>query len=426
MEKSQITASVCTIGDEILIGQIVDTNSSAIAKTLNEIGIKVKRMISIADDREQIIRSLENELKDNEIVIVTGGLGPTDDDITKPALAQLCGCSTYRTDERQLDVVKSILHSRGLDLLDVNIAQAKVPEVCEVIVNRKGTAPIMVFPFGRERYGHQARLYSMPGVPFETLAALPEVMDDIKAHFECGTITHKTVMTFGMAESALSKRISGWEHSLPEGVHLAYLPNTLTGVRLRLSKFGGEQGENEALLEGLFAELKAELGDLVYADSDSNLQTEVGRLLAQNGKTLSIAESCTGGMLSHLITSVPGASAYYLGSVTSYASEIKEKVLGVPKEIIGEYTVVSSECAAAMAEGVRRLTGSDYAVATTGNAGPSASEGKEVGLVWIGVASEKGTQTWSYVYKNDRTRNIERFSAAALHCLLTKIKSEIK
>ena len=426
MEKTQITASVCTIGDEILIGQIVDTNSSAIATALNEIGVKVRRMISIADDREQILTSLENELKDNEIVIVTGGLGPTDDDITKPALAELCGCSTYRTDERQLDVVKSILHSRGLDLLDVNIAQAKVPEACEVIVNRKGTAPIMVFPFGKERYGHQARLYSMPGVPFETLAALPEVMEDIKANFECGTITHRTVMTFGMAESALSKRIADWEHSLPEGVHLAYLPNTLTGVRLRLSKFGGEQGENEALLEGLFAELKSELGELIYADSDSNLQTEIGRLLSAHQLKLSVAESCTGGMISHLITSVPGSSAYYLGSVTSYASEIKEKLLGVPKELIEKYTVVSPECAAAMAEGVRRLTGSDFSIATTGNAGPTASEGQQVGLVWVAASSSKGTQTKSFYYRNDRKRNIERFSAAALHFLLTKIKSEVK
>lgn len=426
MEETQITASVCTIGDEILIGQIVDTNSSAIAKALNEKGIKVKRMISIGDDREQILTSLEKELTDNEIVIVTGGLGPTDDDITKPALAQLSGCGTYRTDERQLEVVKNLLHSRGLDLLDVNIAQAKVPESCEVIVNHKGTAPIMVFPFAPERFGHKARLYSMPGVPFETLAALPEVMEDICRHFGCGTITHRTVMTFGMAESALSKRISNWEHSLPEGVHLAYLPNTLTGVRLRLSKFGGEESSNARLLEQLFSELKDELGDIVYADSDSNFQTEIGRILKEKGLTLSVAESCTGGMISHMVTSVPGSSAYYLGSVTSYATEVKRNVLGVPKEIISEYSVVSSECAAAMAEGVRRLTGSDYAVATTGNAGPTASEGQDVGLVWIGVASGKGTQTWSYVYKNDRTRNIERFSAAALHCLLSKIKSENK
>ncbi|MGN0190104.1 MAG: CinA family nicotinamide mononucleotide deamidase-related protein [Candidatus Cryptobacteroides sp.] len=426
MENNQITASVCTIGDEILIGQIVDTNSSAIARALNEKGIKVSRMISIGDNRDQIVTSLENELKDNEIVIVTGGLGPTDDDITKPALAWLSGCETYRMDERQLSIVKEILHSRGLDLLDVNIAQAKVPESCEVILNHKGTAPIMVFPFSPERFGHKARLYSMPGVPFETIAALPDVLEDICTHFECGTITHRTVMTFGMAESALSKRIGSWEHSLPDGVHLAYLPNTLTGVRLRLSKFGGDEAGNSELLDGLFGELKRELGDIVYADSDSSLQKEVGRMLADKGLTLSVAESCTGGMVSQLITSVPGSSAYYLGSVTSYATAVKAKVLGVSEDIIREHTVISAECAAAMAEGVRRLTGSDYALATTGNAGPSASEGKEVGLLWVGVASEKGTETRSFTYRNDRARNIERFSAAALHCLLTKIKKENK
>lgn len=424
MNETQITASVCTIGDEILIGQIVDTNSAAIAQALNEKGIRIKRMISIGDDREQIISSLERELTDNEIVIVTGGLGPTDDDITKPALARLSGCTANRTDQGQLAIMKEILHSRGLDLLDANLDQAKVPESCEVILNHRGTAPIMVFPFGAERFGHNARLYSMPGVPFETIAALPDVLDDICRHFSCGTITHRTVMTFGMAESALAKRICKWEHSLPAGVHLAYLPNTLTGVRLRLSKFGGEATENERLLEQLFSELKQELGDIIYAESDSNLQTETGRLLAEKGLTLSIAESCTGGMVSHLITSVPGASAYYLGSVTSYATEIKEKLLGVPKDIVEKYTVVSPECAAAMAEGVRRLTGSDYSIATTGNAGPTAAEGQEVGLVWVAVSSSGGTQTKAFNYKNDRTRNIERFSAAALHLLLTKLRAE--
>ena len=176
----------------------------------------------------------------------------------------------------------------------------------------------------------------------------------------------------------------------------------------------------------MFAELKSELGELIYADSDSNLQTEIGRLLSAHQLKLSAAESCTGGMISHLITSVPGSSAYYLGSVTSYASEIKEKLLGVPKELIEKYTVVSPECAAAMAEGVRRLTGSDFSIATTGNAGPTASEGQQVGLVWVAASSSKGTQTKSFYYRNDRKRNIERFSAAALHFLLTKIKSEVK
>lgn len=421
----QITASVCTIGDEILIGQIVDTNSSVIARRLNGIGVKVTGMVSIADDRRQIMETLDNELRCNDIVLVTGGLGPTKDDITKPALAELSGAKSYRTDARQLEIIHEILHSRGLDVLDTNLAQASVPETCEVIPNRRGTAPIMVFPFDASRFGHKARLYSMPGVPFETEAALTDVMDDICANFELEEITHRTLMTFGLAESALSKKIEKWETSLPSQVHLAYLPNPLTGVRLRLSVYGGDKAGNEALLDSQIAGLKEFLGDCIYAESDSNFQTEIGRLLSSAGKTVSVAESCTGGKISELMTSVPGCSEYYLGSVTSYAIPVKEKVLGVPSGTIEKFGVVSGEVAAAMAEGVRRLTGSDFAVATTGIAGPGGgSKEKPVGLVWVGVASEKGTKTASFTYKNDRKRNIERFSAAALHLLWETIREE--
>lgn len=414
----QTTASICTIGDEILIGQIVDTNSSVIARKLNEIGVKVTEMASIGDNREQTIETLNKELSFNDIVIVTGGLGPTKDDITKPALAELSDAKGYRQDAGQLEIIHDILRSRGLDVLDINIAQASVPDTCEVIPNHRGTAPIMVFPFTPERFGHKARLYSMPGVPFETEAALPDVIADILRNFEPETITHRTLMTFGLAESALSKRIDSWETGLPAHVHLAYLPNPLTGVRLRLSIYGGTKYENENELDRQIAALHEILGDIIYADCDSNLQTEIGRLLLASGKTLSAAESCTGGKISELMTSVPGCSAYYLGSVTSYAIPVKEKVLGVPTEIIEAHGVVSSEVAAAMAEGVRRITGSDYAVATTGIAGPGGgSPEKPVGLVWVGVASENGTKTAYFTYKNDRKHNIERFSAAALHLL---------
>ncbi len=421
----QTTASVCTIGDEILIGQIVDTNSSAISRRLNEIGVKVTEMESIGDRREQIIDTLSKELSRSDIVIVTGGLGPTKDDITKPALAELSGSTGYRQDNGQLEVIHEILRSRGLDVLDINIAQASVPDTCEVIPNRRGTAPIMVFPFGPDRFGHKARLYSMPGVPFETEAALPDVIADIQRNFELEAITHRTLMTFGLAESALAKRIERWETELPSHIHLAYLPNPLTGVRLRLSIYGGNEAGNEAELGRQVAALREILGDIIYADGDSNLQTEIGRLLLAEGKTVSAAESCTGGKISELLTSVPGCSAYYLGSVTSYAVPVKEKVLGVPAETIATHGVVSSEVAAAMAEGVRRVTGSDYAVSTTGIAGPGGgSQEKPVGLVWVGVASENGTRTASFTYKNDRKHNIERFSAAALHLLWETIRSE--
>ncbi len=400
-------ASICTIGDEILIGQIVDTNSSHISQALNSLGIKVTRMVSIGDEHDTIVDSLSGELAEHDIVIVTGGLGPTKDDITKAALGRLSGTETYKTDETQLEIVHKILSARGLDILDINLAQADVPDTCEVIPNKLGTAPIMVFRFPEDRFGHPATLYSLPGVPFEAIGALPDILEDIKAHYPTEEIFHRTVMTFGLAESALSKMIEEWEDSLPSEMHLAYLPNQLTGVRLRLSVYGGIKDEEEAKIEAEVARLRDILGDAMYSDHEDTLETSIGRILTESGKTLSAAESCTGGLISSLITSIPGSSSYYLGSVTSYANSVKTGVLGVPEEIIAEHGAVSGECVAAMAEGVRRLTGSDYSVATSGIAGPGGgSDTKPVGLVWIGVSSEKGTETFRMTFGNDRKRNI--------------------
>ena len=419
MEQNKLTtASICTIGDEILIGQVVDTNSSNISLALNSLGIKVTRMVSIGDDHDVIISSLENELSNNEIVIVTGGLGPTKDDITKKALAELSDAKGYTTDATQLEIVHRILSARGLDVLDINLAQASVPDTCEVIPNKLGTAPIMVFRFPEERFGHPATLYSLPGVPFEAIGALNDVLADIKANYSLSDIYHKTVMTFGIAESALSKLIEPWEDSLPEDMHLAYLPNALTGVRLRLSIYGGIRDQEEARIEAEMARLRPILGEYLYSDQDDTLQECIGRILTASGMTVSAAESCTGGTIAALLTSVPGSSAYFLGSVTSYANSVKTGVLGVPEEIIKEYGAVSSECVAAMAEGVRKITRSDFSVATSGIAGPGGgSDAKPVGTVWIGVCSPKETKTYKMVFKGDRTRNIERFSANALNIL---------
>lgn len=419
-------ASICTIGDEILIGQITDTNSAHISRALNSLGIRVSRMVSIGDDHNVIIESLKQELLENEIVITTGGLGPTKDDITKNALAELSESRSSKTDERQLEIIHRILSARGLDVLDINRAQADVPENCDVIPNRLGTAPVMVFRFPESRFGHKATLYSLPGVPFEALGALEDILNDIKEHNSLSDIYHRTVMTYGIAESALSKKISDWEDNLPEDMHLAYLPNALTGVRLRLSIYGGSKAEQESRIESELKGLKAILGDIIYSEKDDTLESAVGDLLKAYGKTLSTAESCTGGMVSSLITSVPGSSEYFLGSVTSYANGVKENVLGVPAEIIAEHGAVSSECVAAMAEGVRRITSSDYSVATSGIAGPGGgSEEKPVGTVWIGISSDNGTETFRLKFNSDRKRNIERFSSSALHILLNKIKKEL-
>ena len=419
-------ASICTIGDEILIGQITDTNSAHISRALNSLGIRVSRMVSIGDDHNVIIESLKQELLENEIVITTGGLGPTKDDITKNALAELSESRSYKTDERQLEIIHRILSARGLDVLDINRAQADVPENCDVIPNRLGTAPVMVFRFPESRFGHKATLYSLPGVPFEALGALEDILNDIKEHNSLSDIYHRTVMTYGIAESALAKKIADWEDNLPEDMHLAYLPNALTGVRLRLSIYGGSKAEQEERIESELKGLKAILGDIIYSEKDDTLESAVGDLLKAYGKTLSTAESCTGGMISSLITSVPGSSEYFLGSVTSYANGVKENVLGVPAEIIAEHGAVSSECVAAMAEGVRRITSSDYSVATSGIAGPGGgSEEKPVGTVWVGVSSDNGTETFRLKFNSDRKRNIERFSSSALHILLNKIKKEL-
>lgn len=418
-------ASICTIGDEILIGQIVDTNSSHIARALNACGVQVVSMLSIGDDRDTIIRSLEAELKRNEIVIVTGGLGPTKDDITKNALAELSGAEGWKEDERQMEIIHRILHSRGLDVLDINRTQALVPQTCEVIPNKLGTAPIMVFRFASERFGHPATLYSLPGVPFEALGALKDVIDDVCSHNDLQQIYHRTIMTYGIAESALAKRIEEWEDALPEDIHLAYLPNALTGVRLRLSSYGSTESQKERI-EAEIGALKGIIGDVIYSYEDDTLENCIGKFLRKHGKTLSTAESCTGGLIASTITSVPGASEYFLGSVVSYANSVKQEVLGVSQEILTKHGAVSSECVAAMAEGVRKLTETDFAVATSGIAGPGGgSEEKPVGLVWIGVSSSAGTETFRLVFNSDRKRNIERFASSALHKILKKIEKEL-
>ncbi|MCR5760029.1 MAG: nicotinamide-nucleotide amidohydrolase family protein, partial [Bacteroidales bacterium] len=369
------------------------------------------------DDRGCIIQRLSEELSLNQVVISTGGLGPTKDDITKDALAELSGSSRYVRHEGQEKLVYEILHSRGLDVLDINLRQADVPENCEVIVNRRGTAPIMVFRFPEERFGHPAALYAMPGVPYETEAALSDVMEDIRAHFPTSDIYHKSLMVYGLAESALSKLIEPWEDALPKDIHLAYLPNPLTGVRLRLSIYGGDRETEEKRISAQIEALKPYLGNRLYSLRDDTIEAALGRILSERGFTLAAAESCTGGEIAHLLTTVSGSSAYFLGSVTAYSAEVKVKVLGVPREVIEEKGIVSSEVAAAMANGARALFGSSFAVATTGWADATGDEHEPAGTVWVGVSGPDGIVTERYQYKGDRKRNIERFAASSLDTL---------
>lgn len=419
-------AAICTIGDEILIGQIVDTNSAQIARELGSIGIRVNEMASIGDNREDIHDKIVDYIRKYDIVITTGGLGPTKDDITKTILAEISNSKGYVIHDEQAEIIEKRLKSRGLDILDINKAQASVPDTCEVICNRFGTAPIMVFNIKPELYDHSCCLISMPGVPYEMKNALPDVMEYIVKHFHTGKISHRNIMTYGIAESALAKKIEQWENNLPPYIHLAYLPNLLSGVKLRLSIYNEEIDGLDAILNNEIQKLKALIGEYIYSEEEDSLEHVLGQLLKKNNLTLSVAESCTGGEISHLITTVPGSSAYYLGSVTSYAVKIKESVLSVPESIIEQNGVVSAEVAASMAEGVRRLMGSDYSVSTTGFSGPGGGDERyPEGTVWVGISSKYGTETMKFEYHNDRKRNIERFAASALYFLLKKIEREI-
>ena len=410
------TASICTIGDEILIGQIVDTNSSHIARELNLLGIQVNYMTSIGDDRSRILSELGNCLDHTDIVIVTGGLGPTKDDITKDALRELSGAKGYKQSPEQMAHIERILGARGIPLIDTNRAQAMVPDTCTVIPNKLGTAPCMAF-YGLGQNGSSA-LYSLPGVPFEALGLLPDVMADIRRHFELEAITHHTIATFGIPESSLAKQIEPWEDALPDNIHLAYLPNPTFGVRLRLTQFGGE-----ADFTPYITELQKILGDAIYGEGEDTLQVVIGRCLRAAGKTLALAESCTGGHLSELITSVAGCSDYYKGSVTSYSNEVKMNVLGVRPDTLRQFGAVSEACVREMADGVLRVLDTDYAVATSGIAGPGGgSPEKPVGTAWLAAAKRLPDGSISIAtqcvhFASSRTVNIERFASSALDLL---------
>lgn len=419
-----VTATVCTIGDEILIGQIIDTNSSKIATRLNEIGVKVCHHISVSDDEQDILDTLQNCIHSSDVVIVTGGLGPTKDDITKKTLAKLTGASGYVKSEEQYAIVKQILSARGIEMSDINEAQALVPDTCKVIVNECGTAPCMQFEINSGKSGGTTLLFSLPGVPFEAEAALPKVMESVKEHFNLSNIFHKTICTFGIPESTLAKKIESWEDNLPDNLHLAYLPNPILGVRLRLSIYGADKELGEEELEEECAKLRQLLGNAIYGEGEDSLQSSLGRILKSRGESISTAESCTGGMIASLLTSVPGASEYFNGSVVSYSNDVKINTLGVSNNTILQHGAVSSECVKEMAEGVRKLMNTTYSIATSGIAGPQGGTAeKPVGTVWIAIAGEDFTETLQLHFRGSRKLNIERFASHAIDFLRTKICS---
>jgi nicotinamide-nucleotide amidase len=411
---TNIEACICTIGDEILIGQIVDTNSAFISSRLNEAGIKVASMVSIGDDFDQIIENLTRITKDFNIVVITGGLGPTKDDITKKALAHFTGCNKFTTSREQLGIIDRIFKNRGMTVTQTNIDQATVPANCVVIPNEKGTAPAMVFNIDSTTI-----LFSLPGVPYEMEALLPYVIEKINQKFLPRNICHRTICTYGIPESTLSDMLTTWESSLPPEIKLAYLPNPATGIRLRLSTYNGDKNASRSLIEGYIKSLKEILSPgIIYSEQDDTLESVVSRLIEESGMTVSVAESCTGGKISSLLVSKPGASNYYKGGVITYSNESKISILNVDPYIIDKHGAVSRECASQMAEGCRLLFGTDIAISTTGIAGPDGgTDSKPVGTIWTAVSVKGKVHCAQSLFFGDRERNLIRFTSEAFNFL---------
>ena len=413
-----MNAEIITIGDEILIGQIVDTNAAYIAQHLNAAGVTVSERSSVGDRAEQITRAIKQSMQRCDLVILTGGLGPTKDDITKTTLAKIFG-GEMRTDERVKEHVRSMLALRGIEFNELNRSQAEVPESCEVLFNAHGTAPGMWF----ERDGKV--VISLPGVPFEMRHLMEdEVLPRLKSRFSLRQVVHRTLITAGIAESMLAARIAEWEDALPDYLRLAYLPAPNI-VRLRLSAYDVDGQRAEREIEEQFRLLEQIIPDNIVGFEGATLQEQVHNLLLESGKTLAVAESCTGGSISAKFTAMAGASAYFLCGVTAYANEAKRDLLGVDAALIERYGAVSEEVARAMAEGARRVSGADFAVATTGIAGPTGgSEQKPVGTVWFAVASERGTVAMMRNSGTDRGQVIDRATAYAIEFLRDHIKGK--
>ena len=421
MIKEKIFASIITIGDELLIGQTIDTNSAWMGQQLNNIGIWVKRRVAVGDVKEEIWNALDEEGRQSDIVFITGGLGPTADDITKPLLCEYFGGKMV-VDEEALENVKNIFTKYiKKPLLESNLKQAEVPDVCKVIQNKRGSAPGMWF----EHKGTGKIFISMPGVPNEMKGMMTDViLQRLPTLFTLPTVVHRTVVTAGLGESFVAERIKDFESALPPHIKLAYLPN-YGMVKLRLTATGKDKEPLTIEVEQLFTTMQSMLQDIIVTNEDKTLEEVVGSLLSQKGKTLSTAESCSGGYVAQLITCVPGASAYFKGSVVCYDNSIKEEVLGVRHETLLSDGAVSEATVRQMADNVNKLMGTDFSVAISGIMGPDGgTEEKPVGTVWIAVAGGKETIAQKFNLRYNRTTNIEVTANLALNMLRGEIVKE--
>lgn len=412
-------ASIITIGDEILIGQIVDTNSASIARHLNSIGVAIDEKLSIGDDAEQITSTLNRIMQRCEIVIITGGLGPTKDDITKHTLARLFS-SELEYNATEGEHVRKLLERRGIPFTELNRAQAMLPKCCTVLHNAHGTAPGMWF-----EAENGCIVVSLPGVPFEMEHLMEdEVIPRIKSRFSLRSIVHLTIITRGIPESLLAERIASWEDALPDYMHLAYLPAPNI-VRLRLSAYDVDKEVAERAMHEELERLRTIIGDNIVGLEGASVEQLVHNILTERGLRLAVAESCTGGVIASKFTAQAGASAYFMAGIVAYSNEAKRDILGVNMADIKRCGAVSEEVALQMAEGARRITGADYAIATTGIAGPTGgSETKPVGTVWMAIATLHGSRAMMRNSGTDRSQIVSRASAYAIEMLYEELKRE--
>lgn len=414
MEK-KVKASIITIGDELLIGQVVDTNSAWMAERLNDIGINVNRRVAVGDNREDIWQALEEEEKKSSIILITGGLGPTADDITKPLLCDYFKASLI-VDQQALDNVKNIFENYlKRPLIERNLRQAEVPDNCSVLQNKRGTAPGMWF----ERNG--VIYVSMPGVPFEMKGMMEaDVLPKLKVKFDLPVIAHRTLLLSGIGESFVAEQLKLFEQELPPFIKLAYLPNYGL-LRLRLS-FNSFQREDLPLLDTSFDTLKSLVSAHLVIDEDVTLETAIARLLADKGKTVGTAESCTGGYIAHLLTSHAGASSYFKGAIVSYANTVKTNLLRVEDQTLEKYGAVSEQTIVEMARGALTALNTDFALATSGILGPDGgSVDKQVGTVWMAAVGGGIEKAVKMEFRFDRLKNMQLAATHALNLLRTVI-----
>lgn len=407
----EVNACIITIGDELLIGQTIDTNSAFIAQELNKVGIWVKRRIAIGDVKEEILSALKEQSQDCQVIIITGGLGPTADDITKPTLCEYFNAKLV-VDGGALQNVKNIFNKLNRPLIERNLKQAEVPDNCIVLPNLRGTAPGMWWQM------NDMVFVSLPGVPHEMKGLMKHsVIPKLKETLDLPAVVHRTLVTSGIGESTIADTILDFENNLPCHIKLAYLP-AYGVVRLRLTGRGSDVAALQKEIDEQFEKLKPLVKEWMIAQEDISLEESVSRLLKEKKKTMATAESCTGGYIAHLITSKAGSSSIYNGSVVSYANAVKENVLGVKNETLQQHGAVSEETVTAMVKGVLKTVGADYAIATSGIMGPDGgSPEKPVGTVWIAVGNAAKIKATKHFFRFDRIRNIEMTAQTALTLL---------